>query len=522
MGFVLALLLSAAGFAAEAQPRAKHVVVIVFDGLRPDSVTEADMPTLYRLAHEGTSFAHHHPVYLSTTEVNGTALATGAFPRNSGVMANDEYRPELELLKPFGTQDLEIIRKSDKLTSGQYLHMPTVAEIARAAGLRTAVAGTKPVVLLLDRAARENSDSSAADIVVFRGQTLPQSVGPEIRSAAGTIPKEADPTREANRLQDRWTTHVLVDRLWQSEVPPFSTLWMSEPDFAQHGSGPGSAPARLALRSDDDNLASVLAALDRAGVRDSTDILVVSDHGFSTIGRAVDMVGTLHAAGFDAAKSFKENPTDGQILVIPLGGSTSFYVIGHQDSTIHRLVEFLQHSDFAGTIFTRTPVGGAFTLNQSGIDTPDAPDVVLSMRWSELSSETGLPGLIACSAKYHAGQGHHGSLSRFDMHNTLIAIGPDFRSGFVDTLPTGNVDIAPTVLWLLGLGPPKPMDGRVLAEAIRDCDIAVPQPRTQNLTTELHFPDAIWRQYLHTTSIGNTIYCDEGNGQVETMREAGK
>ena len=131
--------------------RAKHVVVIVFDGFRPDSVTESDMPTLFRLAHEGTTFAHHHPVYLSSTEVNGTALATGAFPRHSGVMANDEYRPDLELLKPFGTQDLEVVRKGDAKSGGMYLRMPTVAEQARAAGLRTAIAGTKPVALLLDR-----------------------------------------------------------------------------------------------------------------------------------------------------------------------------------------------------------------------------------------------------------------------------------------------------------------------------------------------------------------------------------
>jgi arylsulfatase A-like enzyme len=33
------------------------------------------------------------------------------------------------------------------------------------------------------------------------------------------------------------------------------------------------------------------------------------------------------------------------------------------------------------------------------------------------------------------------------MHNTCIAAGPGFRRGATDDLPTGNVDIAPTVLF---------------------------------------------------------------------------
>ena len=254
---------------------------------------------------------------------------------------------------------------------------------------------------------------------------------------------------------------------------------------------------------------------------DSTDIMVVSDHGFSTIARSVDVVGALRNAGFDASKSFKQTPAEGQIMAVSLGGSISLYVVGHGETVIRRLVEFFQHSDFAGTIFTRSPADGAFTLSQAGIDTPDAPDIVVSMCWCDLNSETGMPGLLMSSAaKYGPGQGHHGSLSRFDMHNTLIASGPDFRTGFIDTLPSGNIDVAPTAMWLLGLKQQKPMDGRVLAEALRDCDITVPQPRTQNLETELRFPDAIWRQYLKTAAIGSTVYCDEGNGRVETMAEA--
>jgi len=61
----------------------------------------------------------------------------------------------------------------------------------------------------------------------------------------------------------------------------------------------------------------------------------------------------------------------------------------------------------------------------------------------------------------------HGATSPYDIHNTLIAAGPDFREHTVSAAPTGNVDIAPTVLRLLGLAIPPSMTGRVIAEALR-------------------------------------------------------
>ena len=47
--------------------RASHVVVVVWDGMRPDFVSEETTPTLIRLARQGVTFRNHHPVYLSTT-----------------------------------------------------------------------------------------------------------------------------------------------------------------------------------------------------------------------------------------------------------------------------------------------------------------------------------------------------------------------------------------------------------------------------------------------------------------------
>ena len=67
------------------------------------------------------------------------------------------------------------------------------------------------------------------------------------------------------------------------------------------------------------------------------------------------------------------------------------------------------------------------------LDSPAAPDIVLSLRWKPDKSTNGTPGLI-CSdyGQYSPGHGMHGSLSPFDMHNTCVAAGPDFLQGLQD------------------------------------------------------------------------------------------
>ena len=91
------------------------------------------------------------------------------------------------------------------------------------------------------------------------------------------------------------------------------------------------------------------------------------------------------------------------------------------------------------------------------------PDIVVSYDFDESAVVQGLPGIEFESAQNNRGM--HGSFSPIDVHNTLIATGPDFRAGFVDTLPSGNVDVAPTIAWLFGLPLPG-ADGRPLYEAL--------------------------------------------------------
>src|SRR5258708_21433431 len=74
----------------------RHVLLVVWDGMRPDFVSQENTPALWKLAHEGGIFRNHHAVYPSATNVNGTALVTGVYPGHSGLIANHDYRPEID------------------------------------------------------------------------------------------------------------------------------------------------------------------------------------------------------------------------------------------------------------------------------------------------------------------------------------------------------------------------------------------------------------------------------------------
>jgi arylsulfatase A-like enzyme len=484
----------------------RHIVVIVWDGMRPDFVTEKNCPILFALAQRGVFFAHHHSLYPSATEVNGTAISTGAYPAHSGVIGNAEYRPELDWEKGTHTESIEAVRKGDQLTHNHYLRRQTLAEIVRQSGRRTMVAGAKPIALLPDRLPRTFWQAGAN---VYYGNSLPENLLESLTNRYGPFPADG----LGNITRSTWTTKVMIDPLWNDGVPDFTFLWMNEPDASQHRAGPGSDQALKAIRNSDDNLERILKALDAKGVIDQTDVMVVSDHGCSTVAARADLAGDLSKAGVKATRVFKSKPKKGEVLVVSNSGSSFIYVIGRDTEVIQRIVSFLQGWDSTGVILTRDGLPGTFPLRKLYLDSDNPPDVVVSLRWTGAASQNGTPGTVQIDGNSFApGQGAHVSLSPYDMHATLIAAGPDFRRGIINTLASGNVDIAPTVLWLLGIKPPVKLDGRVLSEALR-----VKGPGIKSFNPKKEEADAgtegrHWHQYLNLTEVNGVTYCDEGNG----------
>ena len=495
---------------SEARGKAEHVVVMVWDGMRPDLVSEQNTPNLWALAQRGVFFANHHPAFPSTTEVNGTVLASGLSPAHNGIIGNKEFRPAIDPKKGVSTEDLEVVRKGDELTHGKHIAGATVAETVQQAGFRTAVAGTKPVAILQDRAEVRISKAARESVDVFAGKSAPAEAVIALRKSRGDFPKQV---QFPNTVQDRWTTDVLTGELWKPGVPKYSVLWMSDPDFSQHASAPGAPAALAALHSADEMLGIVLAGLKAKGVLEKTDIFIVSDHGFSTIYASADPVPVLTRAGLTARKSFTSPPKNGDILAVNTGATALLYVTGHDADITAKLVRVLQAEPMCGVIFTREPAEGTFPLSAAGVDSPDAPDVIVSPRWSAEKNAFGVPGALIHDGGKKIGLGMHGSLSPFDQSNTLIAAGPDIRVGVRSELHSGNIDVAPTVLWLMGIRPLVPLDGRVLFEAIRDRKPDTVKPEEKRIEAARDLDGVRWTQYLRTVTCQGATYFLEGNGE---------
>jgi predicted AlkP superfamily pyrophosphatase or phosphodiesterase len=502
---------------AETASGARRVVVVVFDGMRPDFITPQHAPNLYSLATNGVFFRRNHAVYVTTTIVNGAALATGAFPGRNGIIANSAFDPEFDAQTAVATEALNTVRRGDLLTGGKYIAVDTLAEVVQDAGFHTYVAGTKGVALIHDRRLRRTDTAAHSNsITLFRGVTLPRAAFDPLKKVNEdrVFP---DTFTHPNIASDSWSTRALTRGLWKHGVPRYSLLWLSDPDVTQHNKGLGTPGALEAIAASDTNLGRLIEALKDKRVYDQTDILVVSDHGFSTIDRSASITAELRDRGIHAHSKL-DNPEPGDVVVVGLGGSALMYVVDRVEDVVRKTAAVLQTCDFTGVIFSRLPIEGTFPMDTVGYPvTSDGPDLLLSLRWSPDRNDEGVPGkLIVTGGDRNAGA--HGSLSRYDVNNTLVAFGPSFKRGHVSDIPSGNVDLAPTVLHLLGLKPRESMDGRVLFEALREYDEELPVVSERRLETERQIGFMHWRQYLHVHEVSGVRYYTEGNGELSFRR----
>lgn len=495
--------------------QAEHILLCVWDGMRPDFVTAENTPNLHALAERGTFFANNHAFYITTTEVNGTILATGVFPRRSGILANREYRPAINLVEPIATENHRAVRINDALTDGKHIAVPTVAELVQKAGFSTALAGTKPIALLHDR----GHDRTGRGPTLFAGRSYPPAFAKGLEAVMGKFPSSPTSVLEdlndarPNTPQNAWTTRALIEHLWRDTIPRYSVLWLGDPDFSQHLTAPGSPTALAGIHDSDTHLGLALAALEQKGVLEKTDVFVVSDHGFSTIAKTVELVPWFRKAGIRAVSSFKMTPRPGEVLINTTGGSTSIYIVDKDRALTEKVVALLQTSPFAGPIFTRDGLPGTFKHADARFDTADAPEIIFSFRWLPGENKHGTPGLIWAEGR-RPGNGTHGTLSPFEVRNTLVAAGPDIRAGHRSQLPSGNIDVAPTILALLGLEQDGGVDGRVLLEALNGVTFDPPPPRKHRAEARRSTGFGTWTQHLQTTTFAGKLYFDEGNAEL--------
>jgi len=243
----------------------------------------------------------------------------------------------------------------------------------------------------------------------------------------------------------------------------------------------------------------------------STDVFVVSDHGFSTNTAGVDVAGAL----IDA--DLKASPDSGDVILASSGQAVALHVERHDGEQIARISRFIQSRDWGGVVFTagrgpgdpRGVVDGTFSLELIHVANGErGPDLLFTFPWSSRPNSFGVPGTdlanVSGGAKLYAGD--HGSMSPWNVRNTVLAWGRDFKKGAIVRAPAGNVDVAPTILALLGIATGAGLDGRVLREALD----GGPDEEQIVVDTRVHIVETgAYRAALQVSAVDGHRYVDK-------------
>jgi arylsulfatase A-like enzyme len=360
-------------------------------------------------------------------------------------------------------------------------------------------------------------------------------------------------------------------------------FWSRDPDGSQHNTGdslntitPGiNGPTSMAgIKNADNNLAQLRKALDELGLSATTNIMISSDHGFSTISKesktspstkgtyddtpagflpmgflSIDLAKALDLPLFDPNDKnapvvenkrpkagnglLGKDPAKPDLVVATNGGSDLIYLPGKDRKLAGRTVKALLEQDYVSGIFVHDDLGrfpGTLPMSQLGLKgkavTPHPAIVVNFRSWSSGCDEPTNCSVEIADTVLRQGQGMHGSFSRGDTMNFTAAIGPDFKAGYVDALPVSNADVGATAAKLLGLTqkPRGNLIGRVMTEAMPNgatpqafSGTVKSQPAANGLRTVLNFQRVGTQRYFDAAGFpGRTLGLDAEGGKQKT------
>lgn len=480
----------------------KSVFIGVFDGLQPSQVTHDLMPNVAAIAAEGVFFERHHPVFPSVTRINAASMVTGRYPGQHGLAANTFVVRDFHPHKAMPALEPELDELARK--TGKVLLCPTLADILSAHGQEYIAIG---VGTNGNAYVHNPTAETSGGATIHPDFALPRALYDEVIRTFGPWPDVASP----NTPRMAHAAKIMREYILAERRPIVSLIWSSEPDKSQHVSGVGSELARRAITEADAQFGTILTWLNETGRRDETDIFIVSDHGYSTISDVIDIEALVSAAGFPPGDQ------SGGVTVAGNGGCVLFYVHDKDHDTTDRLARWLMGQPWCGAIMASSAVHGiegTLPADLVGSEGARAPELTMSFRWDSEPNGSGFPG-HAYSASGSAGLGQHGSLSKHEMNNTLIASGPSFKTGVRSSVPSGNVDLAPTILHLLGIAHENAFNGRVLSEALVDGpDPGSVQWKQDDHDARRKVGDKVYSQRIEVSRVGATTYVDQGNATL--------
>lgn len=473
---------------------ATRVVICVFDGLRPDMVTAALTPNLTRFAERAVWFREARSVFPSMTRVATSSIATGSPPAVHGIVGNSFYFPAAapgHVLDTSRTTDIEAALAA---TGGRFLTADTFADRLAAAGKTVAIVhtGSAGSAFAINPRAAENGHWTYSVHGPENSRT-PEAVH-EVHRRFGPAPAHEIPLFE----QNSFTTKVFIEHVLSSVKPDVALIWMNEPDTSYHYKFLGAPETLGVLKHVDALFGDILDFVEAQPDADDIAIIAASDHGQITSTALVDLPELLTREGHTAYRAV-ERRLDGAKITFTGGNMGEIRILEGGVARRDAIARWLAEQPFVGGLFSPAAndvegqAPGSFSNALVSIDHAREPDLVFLLASSDDPDVYGLPGTCVISGGVPVGGGMHGGLNPYELNTVLMLSAPgDDRHGTVDETPVGIIDIAPTVLDLLGVPKASTMTGA----SLRCPPPAVPE-------TMLETGIGAFRQRLHVTRSGH-------------------
>lgn len=420
-----------------ARPTEHHVVLISVDGLAAFYLNDpkAHLPTIRRLAKEGAAAEGMRASFPSVTWPNHTTLVTGVPPGRHGVIGNSYYDRAQGKSIPFIPDPL--------FDKDQIVKVPTVYDAAHRAGLSTA-AVIWPATRNAATLDRTMPDVKPMELFLKYSTTAWMD---ELRAAGIWVDSQEKWCGAATGgVMRDWMYARAAAQLLRVHRPRLLLLHLVEADHAQHGFGPRSPEGYWSVSYVDDRVRDVVEAIEAAGLKERTTLIVASDHGFLPYTKIIQPNAALKKAGLKAT-------------AISQGGGAFVYLQEpERRQEIRALLAKLEGVEAIFEPRERPELGLADPAQD-----PRMADLAMSAKkgYSFGDSAAG-EEIVATDGQ----KGSHGHLPDHpEMHATFVAWGagvkPGTRLGLIE-----NLDVAPTIARLLGVELPG-VQGRVLQEILR-------------------------------------------------------
>jgi len=431
-----------------------HVIVVTIDGFAAYLLDDpqAPIPTIRKLAADGTTAEGMKPVNPSVTWPNHTSLITGMRPEKHGVLFNGVLTRAPEGGRP--------VRVDPAKTQAELVLVPTIYELLKPLGYRTAAINWPCT------RGNDNVDDNFPDV--------PDQVthmSPALRNELVTAGALRDDTQKSfmslSSPQKDGVWSAAACQAIRARKPHFMTYHILNTDGIHHKYGPKTPAGYTALALADQNIRDLLAAPAEAGIRDKTTLFIVADHGFNTARKLV-----LPNVIFRDAGLMTLAPTTAVLRakaqIISEGGIAMVYLNDPETRDQDRLkvIELLKEQDGIDSIVEPKDYAAL------GLPTPDqykqSPDLILVASKFYAFNNTAIGGeTVVNTDAVKWTIGNHGYLNTDpNMNAVFVAWGRGIKKGEKIGV-IENIDIAPTAAHLLGQEL-KGTQGKVLREVLAE------------------------------------------------------